>query len=382
MFFIALPWSVKSVSIILGLLLISSFTQYFINSPKKINNESVGFLFIIFFFLILIRFSFDGFKESLFIIEKRLSFIIFPLIFIFSQTQIKNKTREKLFIFFSASCLFLTIYLFIFNYFIFLESNKQMTHIWQYSYFTSAANFHPVYFTIYLDFVFIFLVHFFLKYKRYRSFINNLLIFFLIIFVSFTIIFIQARISIIGLLVVGIFFLFAFLFRRYQYRSLLIVLPIIITGILLIFSSTRVITSFNRFDALAKDLKERTYQWTAAWNVGINYPIIGAGPIESKDLLYHEYLKLGHDEGIERKYNTHNEYLHIFMSHGIVGIFIFFGILFFGLKKGILDNNLLFIGFIILMAIFFVTENVLSTQKGIVFFTSIFCLFIYGKYED
>lgn len=381
LFFIALPWSVKFVSLLLGLLLISSLTQFYLDHKKKINNNPVGLLFITLFILIIIRFSFDEIKESLFIIEKRLVFLILPLIFIFSQTQFKNKTREKLFIFFSASCIFLTIYLFTINYFIFLQSKKQMSHIWQYSYFTRAANFHPVYFTIYLDFVFIFLLYYFLKYQKNLSFFIKILLLFCISFVFYTIIFIQARVAIISLSLVIIFFLLNFLFKKNKNR-ILIMLALILIGIPLIFNFTKINPSFNRFDSFTNALKERTYKWKAAWNIGINSPIFGVGPIKSKELLYYEYLKLGHDEGITRKYNSHNEYLHIFMAHGIIGLIVFLGLLFFGLLKGVYYNNFLFIGFIFIMSMFFLTENVLSTQKGIVFFTSIFCLFIYGKYED
>lgn len=379
-FFISLPWSIKIVSVTLGMLLFLNIAQYFLSSEKKINKDPAGVLLIIIFILILIRFSFDDFEESLFVLEKRLSFLIIPLIFILSQFQLNKKTKEIFLFFFSGSCIMLIIFLFINNYIIYIESKGQMEHIWQYSYFTSAVNFHPVYFTIYLNFVFFFLLFYLMEKRDSLSPFLILLFLISIVFAVFTIFFIQARISIISLLITGIILLFRFLFIRYKYVSLVIILPLIIIATITILQSIKIKTSFNRFDEISKDFEERVYQWAGAWNVATDYLIFGAGPVKSKGYLDYEYLKLGHDLAIERKYNSHNQYLHIFMAHGLIGLIVFFGILgyafYLSFKKG--GSNLL-LAFLIIMSCFFLTENVLSSQKGIVFFTSIYCLLIYDR---
>jgi O-antigen ligase len=75
------------------------------------------------------------------------------------------------------------------------------------------------------------------------------------------------------------------------------------------------------------------------------------------------------------EFNFHNEYVQIFSELGFFGFLIVISMLFFTIKKGILNKDFIHIAFALTMIVLFLTESFLSRQRGIIFFIVIYCMF-------
>ncbi len=73
--------------------------------------------------------------------------------------------------------------------------------------------------------------------------------------------------------------------------------------------------------------------------------------------------------------NFHNEYIQIFAELGIFGLLLLLAMVFLNLKNAINTKDFIHISFAVLMISLFLTESFLCRQRGIVFFTVLFCLF-------
>jgi O-antigen ligase len=86
-------------------------------------------------------------------------------------------------------------------------------------------------------------------------------------------------------------------------------------------------------------------------------------------------------EGYEKK-NFHNEYIQLFAELGILGLVLVVIMLFINIKNALKTKDFMHISFAVLMISLFLTESFLSRQRGIVFFTILYCLFNTGYAND
>ena len=98
--------------------------------------------------------------------------------------------------------------------------------------------------------------------------------------------------------------------------------------------------------------------------------------IEEKGILYNVYLGDGtkNMEGYQKK-NFHNQYVQNFADLGIFGFLLLIIMLIINLKNGIKTKNFVHISFAILMISLFLTESFLWRQRGVMFFTIMYCIF-------
>lgn len=80
-------------------------------------------------------------------------------------------------------------------------------------------------------------------------------------------------------------------------------------------------------------------------------------------------------------YNPHNQYLHILLSSGIVGLTFLLFYLGAGLVKAWQNRDIIFLNFLLLFLAVCLTESVLELQKGIVFFTIFFSCMSFQRLE-
>ena len=103
--------------------------------------------------------------------------------------------------------------------------------------------------------------------------------------------------------------------------------------------------------------------------------LMGAHTGDFQDLLNEKYKRNGIYTGNpELKdtgylgYGPHNQYIEVLLSLGITGLVVFIMMLIFYLKNAWVTNNYLGLQCICLFLFFFITESVLSVNKGIVVF--------------
>ncbi|MFT3794540.1 O-antigen ligase family protein [Flavobacterium sp.] len=82
-------------------------------------------------------------------------------------------------------------------------------------------------------------------------------------------------------------------------------------------------------------------------------------------------------DGYQNK-NFHNQYVQVFAELGIFGLLLLVVMLGINLKNALQTKDFIHISFAILMISLFLTESFLSRQRGIIFFTVMYCLFNSG----
>ncbi|GEP50040.1 hypothetical protein FNO01nite_07120 [Flavobacterium noncentrifugens] len=96
--------------------------------------------------------------------------------------------------------------------------------------------------------------------------------------------------------------------------------------------------------------------------------------IKEKGAAHNVFSGDGVNDGYQNK-NFHNEYIQVLAETGIFGLLILLSILIINTIKAVLNENFIHISFAIIMISLFLTESFLSRQRGIIFFTIMYCLF-------
>ena len=98
--------------------------------------------------------------------------------------------------------------------------------------------------------------------------------------------------------------------------------------------------------------------------------------------LEHNIYKGTEDEPGYHTYNFHNQYVEVFADLGVFGVLIVILMMFFNIKNGISNKDFVHIAFAIVMIALFLTESFLWRQRGVIFFTVLYCLFNKGLYSN
>lgn len=162
-------------------------------------------------------------------------------------------------------------------------------------------------------------------------------------------------------------------------RTVLVSMGVLLLGVFTYKGVTSKLDNFqltyNMSDEGMGPLGIRLSIWDCSWQVIQENWLLGTGTGDS----HHELLKKYHSNnfviGYENDFNSHNMYLQYWMSNGLfaVGLFIL-GFLVL-LKKALKNKNAIFLSFIVLFALFSLTESTMRTQKGMLFFVFFAALF-------
>ncbi|MCF1190317.1 O-antigen ligase family protein [Mangrovimonas sp. AS39] len=110
------------------------------------------------------------------------------------------------------------------------------------------------------------------------------------------------------------------------------------------------------------------------FNEIINTPgeyLLGVGLDASKKQISQIHKRLNTPE-IYQKYNFHNQYLQVLAELGCVGLILLILILIFGVNKA--HSDMVFLSFISMTIILFLSESVIWRQRGILFFGILYIL--------
>ncbi len=101
--------------------------------------------------------------------------------------------------------------------------------------------------------------------------------------------------------------------------------------------------------------------------------------IKEKAVQYNLYMGNASNnfDGYQNK-NFHNQYVQIFADLGVFGFLLLFIMLVHNVRKALKNKDFVHFAFAILMISLFLTESFLLRQRGVVFFTTMYCLFNSG----
>lgn len=113
---------------------------------------------------------------------------------------------------------------------------------------------------------------------------------------------------------------------------------------------------------------ERLQLWNSALDVFISSPILGVGIGDASKELMSSYQRL-YANDMPHGGDVHNEYLAVGVRIGLLGMLLLLSALFYSLVKGIKSKDPVLVYLTVLFLFCFLTESVLATNKGVVFFS-------------
>ncbi len=375
-----IPQKVESFSVILFISLTG--VTFFLNKKMSIAIKPLLISSSLFVIVFLSIFFSDDKSEGLKKIGTMSSLIIFPIIFYIFLENIKTNYKSLLNLFFKTFFTANIIYAFIAFYFISNYRNPKFS-IKDASFFRAAVSDipligeHPIYLSVFLSIAILFGVHLFKK--GLESKVNNSLVFSGLIVILYLLLLLMSKGVIIALFVALLVLLLSKIKKKY------IILLLFSFFFILIFLPA----SNNRFNEL---FSKETYNSTSLNNstsIRINIlkcsidkvlekPFFGYGVGDVQEALDSCYTEKNLNFKLGR-YNSHNQYLFIWLSTGIIGLLLFVVFLLFYFKIAIIHKDYLMLTIIILYSIVFLFENVLSRQSGVIFFSFLVNLMVWNN---
>jgi O-antigen ligase len=197
----------------------------------------------------------------------------------------------------------------------------------------------------------------------------------------------QGRINIIALFIVLVTgsLVAAILMRAYKWLLIPLVPVALFIG-LLVIGSDAVKTRFLQFpdfkydiSAEASEFNSATYrlaEWTCAFDVISNHPIIGVGLGSNNKKLIEAYEQRKFWVGTELKFNAHNQFLETTLTGGIIGLF-FLLILLVGYGLSMVRNkSYLLLATLAFFTLSMITESMFERAWAVILYAVFFPLFL------
>jgi O-antigen ligase len=142
----------------------------------------------------------------------------------------------------------------------------------------------------------------------------------------------------------------------------------------------RYITEFKNdvADVAVSDemLEPRIVRWKLAADIVKQAPVFGYGNGAEKKLLKEKYFQNKLYISYLREFNAHSQYLNFLISTGIVGLAFYLVVLGFSFIIALRQKDFLFYSFLTLIAVVSISENILTVNKGIFFYSFFLSFFL------
>lgn len=371
------------------------------NSVKKkielLQKNKLIWLFISLFLMYVVGLTYGDLKLGLFEVEKRLSLLIFPIV-LGTSPQISSKQFKNILFGFAISsiaismaCLVNTFYT---NYTKGISFN--LNDRFFFTNLTENYGFHPSYFSTYLVFsIFIILLVGFQndKVSKFVELLLALAIIYLVIFIFL----LASRIGLISLLILSVC---ASLFCFYKKRRFLYgILITFILGIFLLFSMqffTEINLKFKGLIHLGSENSEysgsgiRLDLWQNTLVIIKENLLFGVGTGDLQPAIQEIFKTKGFSDPYQNhlnphnkdQLNSHNQFLDITATYGLIGFFVFLFSLLYPLYLMKKKCNYLYLIFIILFILLCIVECPLAVQKGVVWFSFFNSLFAFHSFKN
>ncbi len=393
---ISLPFGFSPLSnlslAVLALLSILSFKRsdwkYSLKQPASIAS-------ILFFSLYALSLFYsenvDGGQADL---ETKFSFLLAPLIlFGLGQYLRKDEINKISWLFIGANlaCLISALaYAGWRSYqsqsFSFVLPNGTQEHFY-FLYETFAEPFmHPGYLSTHFGIAIILLLF------RWREKENQaLLVFPLIFFLSFGLFLLQGRINILALaLVIGTLLVYWWL-KDLRWKALLVSGALVFALVIsfLSFAPQSVKERYLAFPDFSYDISGSSFnsatyrlaEWKCAWHAIAQKPWFGHGIGDAEQVLFNSYQELGFHQGLERRYNAHNQYLETSLALGLMGFLVLLSLLAAYMWQAIKSRNSAVLAALVFFSISMITESMFERAWAVVLFNVFFPLFLIKKKE-
>jgi O-antigen ligase len=352
----------------------------------KFNQTSLLFIFFYFFLAVSLFYSED--KEYGFsVLSRTLLFVVFSIIFSFGSELITKKIYNQILNYFVLSCIlssFLCLAAALYSTIEYASVNPFNTsngNFFSYINLTQILKAHPIYYGTYIVFSLFILSYDLLKPSPIINIKTNWRFFLIIYFIGFSLL-LNSFIIIIIEILLGIILMYKlFTLKRKTLNKNKIMIWLILLSFTVYFSSNFIsekmkgvhvindLTTTNFSGQQFTALKARRAKAYCSIDLIKNNFWTGVGIGDGPSELLKYYKKNGFLHGVERKFNSHNQFLTTFIYLGVFGFLLLLFIISFLFYQSVKNDNIYLFSFLIISCCFFMTESVLEREKGIVFFT-------------
>lgn len=345
-------------------------SKNFFFKPNLTSFLMIG-LYLLYFFSL---FWSANLNEAIFDLEIKLSVLVFPILFSFLDLKINKCKFRKIYIAYLLGVITAIIICLTNATFLFVET-KAFYYSFAYSSFSILH--HPSYFSMYLNFAIIITLVLY-KNKTFSSLITLFLVAFLLVIIWI----LMSRTGIItASLILGYYWVSLVFQKKYlQFFAGFLVLAFASIMILSVSSYTlnrfkvnpEAMSSFFESDKSDNEIIEdgsRKMLWFSSLKLIKNNPLFGVGAGDVRSELDNVYLENNYFESLNKRLNSHNQFMQTWIAVGVLGFLFLLSIFAFTAFDAIKNKNLIALGLCLLLFLNFLTESMLETQSGVVFFS-------------
>ncbi|HOS47731.1 MAG TPA: O-antigen ligase family protein [Bacteroidia bacterium] len=320
----------------------------------------------------------DNLKYAGLDLQIKLTLLLLP--FAIGTSQITKSDRINVLKSFVGGCIIASIYLLINAFKSFSATNN--VHVFFYTDLCSVLM-HPTYLTMYINLAIIVLLYLIISAKAIRTQSISAIVLYFMVLMS---ILLSARTAQASIVITSILFVLM-MFKSFQLKSSGIAVSA--TVILMAIPTHLLLTKLNnRYtqveNAIATPTQEgkveynsttgRMEIWKESFEVLKDNWLLGTGTGDIKDELVNTYKSHDFKYGYEKQLNTHNEYLQIWLSIGLIGLILILLVHLIPVIQFRSYPDLIFPIFMIICGLNALTEATLETQRGVLFFAFFFSL--------
>lgn len=362
------------ILMVVTFLSVVKFRNEFIDA-KKVLSFKYPFIWMIVFYLIhlLGMVNTEKLDVGLEDIGMKLSFLLFPLFFVFAKIKLTKKQIIELYI----AGVFLAVVI-CFGYAIFRSIYNLENNNWAFfteSYFSFMM--HRSYFGTYLAIGTFFSVIYFFKYKFNKE--RQKLFFIFLPLLLFTSTLLTGSKAAIIILIVQLVPLTYYLISKYgkKIHALLGVFSLIIVLSVVLLTENRVNSRFVQMikgvtsektiaNTTVESNSSRLIMWSTSMQLIKENPIFGTGTGDINYVLYKRNYELENFGVADEKLNSHNQYLNTWVQLGLFGLIPLLMFLITSFKLAFKQRNLLLLLIMTSFSITMLFESFLETQAGII----------------
>ncbi|NOW93867.1 O-antigen ligase [Mucilaginibacter sp. SG564] len=111
-------------------------------------------------------------------------------------------------------------------------------------------------------------------------------------------------------------------------------------------------------------------------------PLLGYGSGSEVGLLKDDFYNAKMYSSYLKGLNSHNQYISFVLKSGIWGLVIYILTLVYGFKMAFKRKDVLFISFMLIIAVVSVSENLLDVDKGVMFYSFFFSFFLFSAPDN
>jgi O-antigen ligase len=343
------------------------------NKFQAIKQNKFALLFIAFYVLHIVGLAYtQNVNSGLFDLQVKFSLFLFPIML--ASRPINEENKNKMFYGLIAGGFLSSLIVLTRAIYIYLTTGSN-----RFFYTEFSVLLHPSYLSMYLNVIIGWLFIQLLQNKFERKKYAIIFSLFSILFFSFIIVLLSSKMGLVTLALSYISFLAYYIISKKKFMLGTLGLLIITLCIFYVlryvpeikFRINGAIGALTNSNPDMKDSEStavRILVWKAANQVVSKNLIAGVGTGDAKDALLDEYQQQGMTGAYEHKLNAHNEFYQVFIALGLIGFLLLLSHFFVPLIDAFRNGNIIYIFFLIIIIFNFLTESMLETEAGVIFF--------------